>query len=100
MPFIGPAIAVWVALTVGVMSYYFLVVARAPRARNLPPAPRREPYQRAETRPVRPWIHAPAPDTAQPWIPTPAPAPTRSDLPAYDMEHFPEDKWGGPQSAA
>ncbi len=88
MPFLGALIGLWLTVTVGVMAYYFLVVARSPQARTRSLPSRPEPYHRVIAQPDRPWIQAPT-----------TVAPSRSDLPAYDMENFPHEKWGSPSTA-
>jgi hypothetical protein len=108
VPFLGPAVAAWIALIVGVMAFYFLSVSRQYRARGAhgaPEWPQSTPLEaRLRNEPTgTPW--GSQADRGQ--LPQLA---FRSDvrradagaihplseLPAYDMENYPDEKWGSP----
>ena len=76
VPFLGPLIAAWVALTVGVMGLYFVTYVR--RSRTVEVDDRGWQSSRVEPRPV----------------------PSRSALTSYDMEHYPDQEWGSPADPA
>jgi len=74
VPFLGPAIAVWILFLLFVMACYFLFVAGGPepdRERPEPDASRRQPPPAVEVRPRL----------------------AERSLPSYDMEDFPPDRW-------
>jgi hypothetical protein len=74
VPFLGPAIAVWILFLLFVMTCYFLFVAGGvppDRETSEPEASRRQAPPPVEVRPR--W--------AEPSLPT------------YDMEDFPPDRW-------
>jgi hypothetical protein len=77
VPFLGPVVAAWIVLIVGVMASYYLLIARRHRAIGSD--------DRAEPRPAPAVVPLHARDTR------------RSDTPpggTYDMENFPNDEWG------
>lgn len=78
LPFLGPAVGVWIAVVVGVMVFYFLTIARRYRSRDADDEPvgRRA----AGTRTVAP----------------PGPPQVRTGLPVYDMENYSHEEWGSP----
>lgn len=78
IPFLGPAVAAWIALTVGVMTFFYLSVARQTRAR------------RESDRPELALI-PPGESSSEP--------PPRPALASYDMENYPPDRWGTPPDA-
>lgn len=75
MPFLGPAIVLWITLSAGVLACYFLFVA--PGTDRAHPTTRSRTYE-APIGPVEP------PEAARP----------RPTLPSYDMEDFPTERWG------
>jgi hypothetical protein len=83
MPFLGPVIAAWIVLIVGVMTAYYLLVVRydGPKEVTDPPEWRR-PMSVESTEPRAPW--------AQPS----RPVQPRPELTAYEMENYPDDQWG------
>ena len=90
MPFLGQAIVVWVTIIVGVMSYFFLVIARQPERSETPTPP--------PPPPIRRW--QPTSTVSRPRYQAPKPAARTIDLPRYDMEHFPTDRWNSPPASA
>jgi hypothetical protein len=83
MPFLGPVIAAWIVLIVGVMTaYYFLVVRYdGPKDVAEPPEWRRPMPSESTERPA-------------PWAQPSRPVPASPQLTAYDMENFPDEQWG------
>jgi hypothetical protein len=79
IPFLGPAIAVWILFSLFVMACYFLFVAGHP-----------EPLDELPERNVSPRQSTPA---AEPWV---SPRRAEPSLPAYDMEDFPPERWSTP----
>jgi hypothetical protein len=73
VPFLGPAVAAWIALIVGVMTFFYLSVARQTRAGRESDRP-----ELGLIPPVEPSIEPPP----------------RLALPSYDMENYPPDRWG------
>jgi hypothetical protein len=99
VPFLGAIVFGWLALIVGVMAFYLLLVYRqgqshgeeyVPEWRRSEPAtsrPRNEPLAPAWVQPSRVSVQV---QQSRPAVPDPR-------LPAYDMENFPEDHWGTAQ---
>ncbi len=85
VPFLGPMVVAWVALLVGVMAFYFLSISRQSRTRGEYDAPtRRQPTPREP---------GPANQAARmPWVSQPDLVTERSV--SYDMENYPEARWG------
>jgi len=90
VPFIGPIVFAWLALIAGVMGSYVLLVYRQGRPKNEEYLPD---WSRSKAAASRPANEPLAPAWAQPARPV---VPV-STLPAYDMEEFPEDRWGTAQ---
>ena len=104
LPFLGPAIAAWITVIVGVMAFYFLSVSREYRTRgvNGPPQRRQSTIDAQRNEQLgSPWgtrwdrvqpsqvsfrsdVGRAAGSEGQP----------QSALPAYDMENYPDEKWG------
>ena len=90
MPFLGPVIALWVTLSLAVMAYYYLFIARNPPGRFGTSRRDESVPSWREPEEVRPrWGDPPqiglARSELRPEI--------RQELPIYDMENFPTDKW-------
>jgi len=108
IPFLGPAVAAWVALIVGVMAFYALSVSRQYRTRGVQDPPEWHQSTSVEARyrnepPGSPWFSQP--DPMQPSQESfrsdvrqvgGSQVQRRSELPAYDMETYPDEKWGTP----
>ena len=75
VPFLGPAVAAWIALIVGVMTFFYLSVARQSRAGR-------------ESDRHDLGLISPVESSSEP--------PARPALPSYDMENYPPDRWGTP----
>jgi hypothetical protein len=88
----GPAIAVWIIFAVLVMATYFLYIVPQ---RDADPTPEEPPllWRRPPSAPApRPqWVRPIG--SAQPRSALP-PRPPVTPAPHYDMEYFPDDKWG------
>jgi len=75
VPFLGPAVALWIALIVSVMAFYFLSGAGEHRNRGVQGPPQwRQPTS------VEPQPRNEPQGTVSP----------------YDMENYPDTKWGSP----
>ncbi len=111
LPFLGPAIAAWITLIVGVMAFYFLSVSREYRTRSVQGPPQRRQSATCEPHPNEPL----GPPWVTPWDRVqPSQLSFRSDmrgaggsegkpqseLPAYDMENYPDEKWGTPATSS
>ncbi len=108
--FLGPAVATWIALIVGVMAFYFLSVSRKFRTRRVqgPPQWRQSEPGEARNDPLgSSWVSQSDPvlpsqasfranvDRAAAAVPEP-----RSELRAYDMEDYPDKNRGFPLDIA
>jgi hypothetical protein len=98
MPFLGPAVAVWITFSIAVMAYYYLFIAR-PRPDHpayeaeVPEVP--EVPEVLEVLDERPrwesrWGDASASGLARP---QPIGSLQRTELPAYDMDDYPTQSW-------
>ncbi len=108
VPFLGEAVAAWIALIVGVMAFYFLSLSRQSRSRGVPVVPEWRQSTPVEAGlPNEPmgstWVsqsdpgHSPQVSFRSDVRRAQATAPQRRPpLPAYDMENYPDEKWGSP----
>jgi hypothetical protein len=104
MPFLGPAIAAWITLSVGVMACYYLFIVPRGRVEDRAARPSVSSTRWLDSRPppVRPVPRVNPVPRAAPWSATAPsvasralePKPDGSGLPRYDMEDFPAEQWG------